>query len=200
MVMVPPTDAMALVDEGLEESTDDLLTTDVEVHGRSLDRRRKFVFMASITVLAAVATISVKWGAGGFTFDPDSMVTETGVGVNVAVDANKVLDQLSSHFNNGMDGDANAFPCNAVDFMKEDGINVMVIHNTKGALGGDTDAVVKKHFEVNNCPLNMCTKGFDAYAAPIGHKWKVMNAGDGGTINWCFSGRYERQGSTVSFS
>lgn len=116
---------------------------------------------------------------------------------SVDMDLAQIADLLYTSFNNQGDcrkGDENSFACLIVDNYKRQYpiLNVMAIWNRARIVVGD--------YEERD--IEMCsgakTRG---YMAIIGVRGKdsftVTNTYEGGFVNWCYSGRCNRNGMTV---
>lgn len=82
------------------------------------------------------------------------------------------------------------------------GTNVMVVKLDNARLTyeeGNTKVGTFKVSTACHCFLYCQTCWFKVFYAPQGVKFGVFNNGDGGYINWAFSGKFNRRGKTVHF-
>ncbi|KAF9900322.1 hypothetical protein EC991_007477 [Linnemannia zychae] len=71
--------------------------------------------------------------------------------------------------------------------------NIAIIHSPH-VIDGER---IHRHHEKPNGSFT--TKGYDVYLMPRGRRAVLTNLGDGGFINWRFSGDFNRDGQTVTF-
>ena len=132
--------------------------------------------------------------------------------VDVTIDVNRWLDQQASFYKGAFDAVAPGFSGGrhkldrdkmtkaVAEHFGSQNLNVVVIKEGNGLVnqagiykfpGGVSTAC--------HC-FGWCqTCYFDVYYAPKGIRWTFTNLGDGGYINWAFSGRGKRDGGRIEF-
>lgn len=119
-------------------------------------------------------------GGGACSFEDGECAFVIGKGiVDLIIDLNKG-NMIKSQFTTSFVNEAKR---------KYPGWSVAVVHHstTKGT-------VIHQHEEVN---LRVGTYGYDIYFAKPGKRFDIWRIGDGGYINWAFSGAWKQQGNHI---
>jgi hypothetical protein len=78
--------------------------------------------------------------------------------------------------------------------------NVVICHPGHTATPNEKSPntyVRHQHLELG---MTVGTCGYDVYFSPKGKAFQFVNQGDGGFINWAFSGEFSRNGNTITAS
>ncbi len=116
------------------------------------------------------------------------------------IDINKAFDQVSAFVKSigGSPIARDSFVKGVLNHFSD--FNVFICH-PKHLVSSKTPGFdpIHRHLE---CPINKFggTIGYEVYVGERGNRWKATNLGDGGWINWGFSGSYKREGGSISFS
>lgn len=116
------------------------------------------------------------------------------VNVNADVDVNELINQVGSVVSNFHDQNIDRSDATQaiVKFLLETypTKNCMVVHSQYFQ---NFEGAVKIHFEL---PQTFGTIGYDIFVFDKGN-FELL--GDGGFINWCFGGNFDRNGKSVEF-
>ena len=112
--------------------------------------------------------------------------------------ANKVITDAIADARKKIHAEREAFTQKtAQDFAaKFPGYNVMVVHTKHTWYKGDGQFRHHQHVEF---PWGMGSYGYEIYLCKKGTTQYFRNLGDGGYINWCFIGNFQREGKWVTF-
>lgn len=112
--------------------------------------------------------------------------------------ASDFLDNLGNLFVGRKDGDRADWVKKVHDHFAATfpSYGIMVIHKGQDRVNAPANSY--KHFHLEYKKL-FGTEGFEIYVIKRGSGVVITNSGDGGYINWRFSGAKKRDGSTVTF-
>lgn len=112
--------------------------------------------------------------------------------------ASDFLDNLGNMFSGNTDGDRAEWVKKVHDHFAASfpSHGIMVIHKGQDRVNAPPSSY--KHFHLEYRKF-FGTEGFEIYVIKRGSGLVITNTGDGGFINWRFSGANKRDGSTVTF-
>ena len=104
-----------------------------------------------------------------------------------------VVGPLIGHIIGNDNGKREAFTKGFVEHASQlyPNYNVVVVHVTHRVEGDYTH----QHYEL---PMTVGTCGYEIYFSQMGRPFTFVLEGDGGFINWAFSGEFTRNGGTLT--